>query len=39
MGNLFGIYFYKMFIEQSSMFHMYFVQIAEFDWLPGLHKG
>ena len=24
-----------MFIEQSSTFRMSFVQIAEFDWLPG----
>ena len=26
--GLFGISFTKMFIEQSSIFHMYFVQIA-----------
>ena len=28
-----------MFIEKFSMFHMAFVQIAEFDWLPGQQKG
>ena len=27
--------FTEMFIEQSSVFHMKFVQIAKFDWLPG----
>ena len=27
-----------MFIKQSSMFGMNFLQIAEIDWLPGLHK-
>ena len=29
----------EMFIEKSSTFHMAFVQIAEFDWLPGRIKG
>ena len=29
----------EMFIEHSSVFHMNFVQIAEFDWLPGRHKA
>ena len=24
----------EMYIEQFSVFHMNFVQIAEFDWLP-----
>ena len=28
-----------MFIEWSSTFHMAFVQIDEFDWLPGRQKG
>ena len=28
-----------MFIEKSSTFHVAFVQIAEFDWLPGRLKG
>ena len=28
-----------MFIEQSSTFHMTFVQIGEFDWLSGPQKG
>ena len=28
-----------MIIEHSSTFHMTFVQIAEFDWLSGRHKG
>ena len=27
-----------MFIKQSSMFGMNFLQIAEIDWLQGLHK-
>ena len=27
--------FTEMFIEQSSTFHMNFVQITEFDWLLG----
>ena len=31
--------FTEMFIEQSSTFHMNFVQIVEFDWLPGRHNG
>ena len=31
--------FTEKFIEKSSMFHMAFVQIAEFDWLPGQQKG
>ena len=31
--------FTQMYIEESSMFHMSFVQIAEFDWLPGRQKG
>ena len=31
--------FKEMFIEKSSIFHMAFVQIAEFDWLPGQQKG
>ena len=31
--------FTEMFIEKSSTFHMAFVQIAEFDWLPGQQKG
>ena len=30
--------FTEMFIEKSSMLHMAFVQIAEFDWLPGQQK-
>ena len=28
-----------MFIEKSSTFHLTFVQIGEFDWLSGRHKG
>ena len=28
-----------MFIEKSSMFHMTFVQIGEFDWLSAQQKG
>ena len=28
-----------MFIEQSSTFHMAFVQITDFDWLPGRQKS
>ena len=35
---LFHWRYLEMFIEQSSTFHMNFVQIAEFDWLPGRHK-
>ena len=33
------IFFTKMFIEKSSMFHATFVQIALFDWLLGSHQG
>ena len=29
----------KMFIEYSSRFHKTFIQIVEFDFLPGRHKG
>ena len=36
--GIFGIYFTDMFIEKSSTFHMAFVQIAEFDLLPGRQK-
>ena len=28
-----------MFIAVFSTFHMTFVQISDFDWLPGLQKG
>ena len=28
-----------MFIELFSTFHLTFVQIGEFDWLPGRQKG
>ena len=28
-----------IFTEMSSTFHMDFVQIAEFDWLPWQQKG
>ena len=31
--------FTEMIIELSSTFHMAFVQITEFDWLPGRQKG
>ena len=30
--------FTEMFIEMLSTFHMTFVQISDFDWLPGLQK-
>ena len=30
--------FTEMFIEKFSTFHMAFVQISEFDWLPGRLK-
>ena len=33
------IFFTEMFIEKCSTFHETFVQIAEFDWLPGRQKG
>ena len=47
MGKIFSLkkdiimefIFTEMFIEKSSTFHMAFVQIAEFDWLPGQLKG
>ena len=29
----------EVFIELSSTFHMTFVQIGVFDWLPGRQKG
>ena len=29
----------EMFIESSSMFHITFVQIGEFNWLSGRQKG
>ena len=38
MGT-FEIFVTEMFIEYSSMFHMTFVQIAEFNWLPERQKG
>ena len=28
------LFYTEMFIEQYSAFHMNFVQIADFDWLP-----
>ena len=31
--------FTEMFTEVSSTFHMTFVQISDFDRLPGLQKG
>ena len=31
--------FTEMFMEKSFTFHMAFVTIAEFDWLPGRLKG
>ena len=31
--------FYSNFIELSSVLHMKFGQIAEFDWLQGRHKA
>ena len=37
--EIFGILFTEMVIEWSSMFHMTFVQIGEFDWLSGRQKG
>ena len=33
------IFFYKNVYLKSSMFHMTFVQIGEFDWLSGRQKG
>ena len=33
------LFFTKIFIELSFIFHMAFVQIAEYDWLPGRQKG
>ena len=33
--GIFGNNFTGIFIELSCTFHMSFVQIAEFDWLPG----
>ena len=32
-------FFKEMFIDMSSTFHRTFVQIAEFDWLPGRLEG
>ena len=32
-------FFTEMFIEKSSMFHSFFVQIGEFDWLSVQQKG
>ena len=34
-----GFFFTEMFIEESSTFHMTFVQIGVFDWLSGGKKG
>ena len=31
--------FTEMFIAVFSTFHMTFVQISDFDWLPGLQKS
>ena len=36
--GIFGFLFTDMFIEKSSLLHMTFAQIAEFDWLPGRQK-
>ena len=38
-GDIRNFIFTEMLIEKSSTFHMAFVQIAEFDWLPGRQKG
>ena len=38
-GYNWNLFFTEMFIEKCSTFHMAFVQIAEFDWLPGQQKG
>ena len=37
--EIFGIFFTEMFIEQSSVVHITFVQIGKFDWLSGRQKG
>ena len=37
-GYLEKIFFTEMIIELLFVFHIIFVQIAEFDWLPGRHK-
>ena len=39
IGDILNFFFTEMFIECSSMFHMTFVQIGEFDWLSGWQKG
>ena len=38
-GGYLGFSFTEMCIEQSSVFHVNFVQITDFDWLPGRHKA
>ena len=39
IGDILIFFFTEMFIEESSTFHMTFVQIVEFDWLSGREKG
>ena len=33
--DIWNLLFTEMFFESSSKFRMAFVQVAEFDWLPG----
>ena len=39
IGDILKNFFTEMLIEYTSMFHMTFVQIGEFDWLSGRQKG
>ena len=36
-GDNWNFFFTEMLMEQSSVFHINFVLIPEFDWLPGRH--
>ena len=38
-GGIWIFYIAYMFIEESSTFHLTFVQIGEFDWLSMRRKG
>ena len=37
-GDIWNLFLQKCLLR-SPLFHMAFVQIAEFDWLPGQQKG
>ena len=38
-GDIWNSFLQNCLLSKSSTFHMAFVLIAEFDWLPGRQKG